>query len=298
MDTTHASRLMPGSHFGARAVARKAVRFGRWRTLPSLRLSVVLPSLVLATMLACAFLPNVLAPYGITDMDNDAILSPPTLHHWFGTDHFGRDIFSLLVFGAERSLVMVTGTVLIAAGLGGTLGLVIGYVGGAADFVLMRLVDVWMSVPQILMAIIIATALRPSVGHTIMAVGLVLVPQFVRVMRGKVIAVRARPFIEASRSIGTGHATILFRHVLPHTLAPMFVMVTLGMAIAILLGSVLSFIGIGVIDDRPDWGFLLSQGRDYVTVAWWFPTFPGLAITALVVSINTLANKLKAHLTP
>jgi peptide/nickel transport system permease protein len=274
------------------------LRFDRWRKLSSLRVSVVLPALVLLGMTACAFLPGLLAPYGLSDMDSDAILSPPGLHHWFGTDHFGRDVFSLLVYGAGRSLMMGAGTVVIAAGLGGTLGLVIGYTGGVADLLLMRLVDVWISVPQILLAIIIATALRPSVAHTILAVGLVLVPRFVRVMRGQVMAVRARPFIEASRSIGTGHATILFRHVLPHTLGPMSVMVTLGMAIAILLGATLSFIGIGVIDDRPDWGFLLSQGRDYVTVAWWFPTFPGLAITALVVSINTLANTLKARLTP
>ncbi len=298
MDTTHATQLIQDRDFSVRLPARNSLRFDRWRKLSSLRVSVVLPALVLLGMTACAFLPGLLAPYGLSDMDSDAILSPPGLHHWFGTDHFGRDVFSLLVYGAGRSLMMGAGTVVIAAGLGGTLGLVIGYTGGVADLLLMRLVDVWISVPQILLAIIIATALRPSVAHTILAVGLVLVPRFVRVMRGQVMAVRARPFIEASRSIGTGHATILFRHVLPHTLGPMSVMVTLGMAIAILLGATLSFIGIGVIDDRPDWGFLLSQGRDYVTVAWWFPTFPGLAITALVVSINTLANTLKARLTP
>jgi len=298
MDTTHSARLLPGNGFGWQSATRAGSGLGLRHRLPSVRMSVVLPGCVLALVIACALIPRALAPFGPTDMDSDAILSPPSLHHWFGTDHFGRDILSLLVYGAGQSLSMGVGVVLIAATLGGSIGLITGYLGGITDFAVMRLIDTWMSVPQILMAIILATALGPSLTHTILAVGLVLAPQFSRIMRGQVIAVRSRPFIEASRSIGTGHGTILFRHVLPHTLAPMLVMVTLGVAIAILLGAVLSFIGIGVIDDRPDWGFLLSQGRDYITVAWWFPTFPGLAITTLVASINMLANKLKTRLTP
>ena len=152
--------------------------------------------------------------------------------------------------------------------------------------------------PDILLAIIIAAALGPSLTNTIIAVGLVTVPRYARVMRAQVMAIRSRPFIEASRSIGSPHALIVLRHILPHTTSQMLVMATLGIGSSILIGSSLSFIGLGVIDDQPDWGFLLSQGRSYLTVAWWFATFPGLAITALVISANLLGDKLQSWLDP
>ena len=182
--------------------------------------------------------------------------------------------------------------------LGGIIGLVSGYAGRAIDTALMRLMDIWLSVPDILLAIVIAAALGASLRNTILAVGLVTVPRYARVMRAQVIAIKSRPFVEASRSIGSSHRAILLGHILPHTLSPMLVMATLGVGSAILIGASLSFIGLGVIDDRPDWGFLLSQGRSYLTVAWWFATFPGLAITALVISVNLLGDAMRIRLDP
>jgi peptide/nickel transport system permease protein len=283
-----------GRPLGARRFSIALLR----RKLSKVSLPVILAIFVLTVILLCAVIPGAFAPYGPTDMDSDAVLSPPGLHHWLGTDHFGRDILSLLIYGAGQSVVMALGTVAIAVTVGGTIGLITGYVGGLTDFVVMRLVDVWLSVPQMMLAIIIATALRASFTHTILAVGIVLVAPFVRMIRGQVMSVRARPFIAASHAIGTGHATIILRHVLPHCAAPLLVMATIAVAMSILIASALSFIGIGVIEDRPDWGFLLSQGHNYLTVAWWYPTFPGLAITALVISVNALGNALRIRLDP
>ncbi len=258
---------------------------------------LLLPLLAMAAILACTAAPDWIAPYAATDMDS-AVLSPPSAAHWLGSDHFGRDVLSLIVYGTRQSLLMGAFAVVVGGVVGSAFGLAAGYCGRRVDMVLMRLLDTWMSVPDILLAIIIAAALGASFANTIVAVGLVTVPRYARVMRAQVLATRARPFIEASEAIGSGHRLILFGHVLPHTISQMLVMATLGLGSSILIGASLSFIGLGVIDDQPDWGFLLSQGRSYLTVAWWFATFPGLAITTLVISVNLLGNALRNRLDP
>lgn len=262
-----------------------------------LRPGLVLPVTIMIVMLAFGLFPEWIAPFEPTDMA-DAILAPPDRVHWFGTDHFGRDVLSLVIYGARQSLLMGACAVFVGGVAGGLIGLVSGYGGRKIDLVLMRLLDIWMAVPDILLAIIIAAALGPSLTNTIIAVGLVTVPRYARVMRAQVLAIRSRPFIEASRSIGSPHTLIVLRHILPHTVSQMLVMATLGVGSSILIGASLSFIGLGVIDDQPDWGFLLSQGRSYLTVAWWFATFPGLAITALVISANLLGDRLQNWLDP
>lgn len=278
--------------------ARRALDQRRRLVLPPwLGPGLALPALIVLVMLACGLFPDAIAPFASTDM-TDAILAPPDGTHWFGTDHFGRDVLSLVIHGARQSLLMGACAVFVGGFAGGLIGLVSGYGGRKIDLVLMRLLDIWMAVPDILLAIIIAAALGPSLTNTIIAVGLVTVPRYARVMRAQVLAIRSRPFIEASRSIGSPHTLIVLRHILPHTTSQMLVMATLGIGSSILIGSSLSFIGLGVIDDQPDWGFLLSQGRSYLTVAWWFATFPGLAITALVISANLLGDKLRGRLDP
>jgi peptide/nickel transport system permease protein len=261
-------------------------------------MSLLLAGLVILVMIACAIAPYAIAPFDPTDMDSEAILQAPAWPHLLGTDHFGRDVLTLLVYGARQSLLMGACAVAVGGVAGGLIGLVSGYAGRAVDMGMMRLLDIWMSVPDMLLAIIVAAALGASFTHTVLAVGVVTIPRYARVMRAQVIAICNRPFIEASRSIGTSHARILFQHVLPHTISAMLVMITLGVGSAILIGASLSFIGLGVIDDRPDWGFLLSQGRSYLTVAWWFATFPGLAITALVIAVNVLGDALRDRLDP
>jgi peptide/nickel transport system permease protein len=284
-----------------RATSRAAPHAARRATRPWPRWArprLVLPLLVLALLLACAVAPGWIAPYAPTDMDDIAILAPPDGAHWAGTDHFGRDVLSLMIYGARQSLLMGFWAVLVGGVLGGATGLAAGYLGGRVDLLLMRLLDIWMSVPDILLAIILAAAMGAGLTNTILAVGLVLVPRFARIMRAQVLAVRGLPFVEASRAMGTAPWRIVLRHVLPHTVSQMLVMATLGLGSAILIGASLSFIGLGVIDDRPDWGFLLNQGRNYLTVAWWFATLPGLAITALVISVNLLGDALRDRLDP
>ncbi len=275
--------------------ARKQ-RPSRWPTVPMPKLLV--PAIVVTVMLVCALAPGAVAPFDPTDMDTDAILHAPGAIHWLGTDNVGRDVLSLLIYGARESLLMGACAVGLGGAVGGLIGLVAGFAGRTADMVLMRLLDIWMSVPDILLAIVIAAALGASLQNTILAVGLVMIPRYARVMRTQVIALKSRQFVEAARATGVRPISILLRHILPHTFSPMLVMVTLGIANAILIGASLSFIGLGTFDDRPDWGFLLSQGRSYLAVAWWFATFPGLAITLLVISVSLLGDALRARLDP
>ncbi len=260
--------------------------------------AVVAAALVVGVILAWALAPGWIAPYPATRMDPGAILAPPGGAHLLGTDHFGRDVLSLVIYGARQSLLVGAGAVAVGVLVGGLIGVIAGYVGRAVDLVVMRLIEVWLSIPGLLLVIVVTTALRPSLGAVILTIGVVSAPHYARVMRAQVMSIRGRPFVEASRAIGTSHLAILTRHILPHTISPMLVLATLGVGSAILTGAALSFIGLGVVDDRPDWGFLLSQGRSYLTVAWWFGTFPGLAITALVISINRLGEALRMSLDP
>jgi len=254
--------------------------------------------LVIATVLLWAIAPELIAPYAPTQMDGSAILLAPSSRHWLGTDQFGRDVGSLVVYGARQSVLMAIFAVLISCSCGVALGLVAGYTGGACDMLLMRAVDVWMAIPNILLAIAICTALDPSLHTTILAVSVTAIPRYARVLRAQVMAIRARPFILAARASGASHASILRRHVLPHCSSTILVLATLGVGSAILLGSSLSFLGLGINDERPDWGYLLTQGRGYLTVAWWTVTFPGLAITLLVIAVNTLGDALRRRLEP
>lgn len=254
--------------------------------------------LMLTCVLACAAFPGVIAPSLPTDMHADAILAEPSAAHLFGTDQFGRDMFSLVVFGARQSVLIGLFAVLISGAFGVSIGLTAGYAGGWLDTVLMRLIDVWLSIPSILLAIALSTVLGPSLHNTILAISLATTPRYARVLRGQALAVRSRPFIEASRAAGASHFAILRRHVLPHCSAQILVLATLGVGTSILVGATLSFLGLGVNDERPDWGFLLTQGRSYLTVAWWTVTFPGLAITSLVVSVNLLGDALRRRFDP
>jgi peptide/nickel transport system permease protein len=186
--------------------------------------------------------------------------------------------------------------VLIGCSVGVSLGLVAGYAGGAIDMLIMRCIDVWMSIPSILLAISLSTALGPSLFTTIVAVSVSAIPRYARVLRAQALSVSSRTFVQAARAAGASHFAILRGHILPHCAPTILVMATLGVGGSILVGSGLSFLGLGVNDEHPDWGYLLTQGRGYLTVAWWSVTYPGLAITALVISINLLGDALRRKL--
>lgn len=254
--------------------------------------------MLLLFVAACAAFPALIAPHLPTDMHTDAILAAPGSAHWFGTDQFGRDVFSLVVYGARQSVLIGIFAVAISCSIGVSLGLTAGYAGGWLDTALMRLIDIWMAIPNILLAIALSTVLGPSLVNTIFAISVTTIPRYARILRGQALSVRSRPFIEASRAAGASHFAILRKHVLPHCSVQIMVLATLGVGSSILIGSGLSFLGLGVNDERPDWGYLLTQGRGYLTVAWWTVTFPGLAITSLVVSINLLGDALRRRFDP
>lgn len=257
-----------------------------------------LPLLLLGVALACALAPGLIATHVPTAMDADAVLQHPGAAHPFGTDQFGRDVLSLVVHGARPSLLTALGATLLGVGGGVALGLVAGFFGGWIDALVMRTADVWFALPEVLMAIAIATALGPGTGNTILAIAVAKIPYCARVLRGQTLALRHQPFVEAARVSGASSWAILRGHVLPHCAAPILVLATLGLGSSILTGAALGFLGLGVNDEQPDWGYLLTQGRAYLTTAWWTVTFPGLAITTLVISVNLLGDALRRRLDP
>jgi peptide/nickel transport system permease protein len=260
--------------------------------------SVWLAWLWLALVTAAALWPAALAPWSPTDMRLDQLLRAPGWGHLLGTDQFGRDVLSLIIYGARQSVLIGLFSVVVGGAVGILVGLAAGYLGRGTDAVLMRVVDILMAIPSTLLAIIVATALGPSLFHTILAIGVVSIPRYARVVRGQVLSIRRRPFVDAARSVGTSPFQILVRHIAPHCASPVLVLLTLGVGHAILMGSALSFLGLGVVDERPDWGYLLTEGRGYLTVAWWISTFPGLAITSLLVAINVVGDRSRGRMDP
>ncbi|MGW9530139.1 ABC transporter permease [Paenibacillus terrae] len=254
--------------------------------------------LIIVFVIVCAAFPQWIASYAPTEMLSDQILQGPSTAHWFGTDYFGRDVFSLVVHGSRDSLFIGLMSVLVGGLAGGIIGALSGYIGGIVDTVLMRFIDILLTIPGILLALAIAAALGPSLFNIVLAVAISAVPGYARVMRGQIMSIKGRSYVTASRSIGATPFGIFWRHVLPNSLSPLLVMATLGIGSAILAGSGLSFLGLGTVKEIPDWGTVLSQGRGYLTVAWWICTFPGLAITLFVLSVNILGDKLRDELDP
>jgi peptide/nickel transport system permease protein len=265
----------------------------RWRLRG--HAAIVLPAIIIALILLCAIAPGWLAPYGPSDMDDNAILAAPSWHHLLGTDQFGGDVATAIIYGARQSILVAFGAIALGATFGTVIGMISGYGGGRVDAVSMRLIDVWMSVPPMLLALIVAAALGGGFSSTVIAIASIIVPRFARVIRARVIGIKILPFITAARAMGASRVWILWRHVLPHTGSVILVLATVGVAEAIIIGASLSFIGLGVNPDQPDWGYLLSEGRNYLTDAWWYATFPGLAITLLVVSVNLLGDALRSR---
>ncbi|WP_448820398.1 nickel transporter permease [Cetobacterium sp.] len=225
-------------------------------------------------------------------------LKPPSAQHWLGTDEFGRDIFARLIHGARVSLKVGLIAVGIAIVVGGFLGAIAGYYGDKLDNVIMRVMDIFLAVPSILLAIAIVSALGPNLLNLMIAVSISSIPRYARIVRASVLSIRDQEFVEAARAIGAGDARIIFRHIIPNSLAPVIVQGTLGVANAILSTAGLSFIGLGIQPPAPEWGSMLSGGRQYLRYAWWVTTFPGVAIMITILSLNLLGDGLRDALDP
>ncbi|MDR2106499.1 MAG: ABC transporter permease [Coriobacteriales bacterium] len=254
--------------------------------------------LVVLFFVLCALFPGLLAPYSPTELMLDSVMAPPSAEHLFGTDHFGRDILSIVIYGSRVSILTGVVAVLLGGLTGGLLGALAGYVGGWLDAVVMRLIDILMTIPGILLALLIVAVLKPSFYNIVLAISISTIPSYARVMRSEALRIKELPFILASRSIGTSHVVIFLRHIVPNAVSSFLVIATIGLGSAILMAAGLSFLGLGVMDEIPDWGTLLSQGRGYLSTAWWICTFPGLFVTVYVLAINVIGDHLRDLLSP
>lgn len=250
---------------------------------------MILSILILAATALAVVAPQLLAPYDPYASVGQARLAPPSLEHLFGTDHLARDVFSRTVYGAQLSLSAAGLAVVAGVTLGAVVGLVTGYLRGAVDFVVMRFVDVLIAIPGILIALIVVASLGFGPLSIALGVGLGTAGAFARVMRAQVLRVRGEEYIEAARTLGVRGPTILMRHVLPNAARPIIAMASLELALAILAVSALSFLGFGAQPPAPEWGALVSSGRDFVATAPWLSLLPGAVILAVVLSVNRVA---------
>ena len=225
-------------------------------------------------------------------------LQPPGARFLLGSDQFGRDVASRVMYGARVSLLVGVISVSIAVALGAPLGLVSGYYGGRLDALIMRVMDVLLAFPGILLALAIVSVLSPGLGNVMIAVGLSAVPGYARLVRATVLAAREHLYVEAARALGRRDGGILVRDILPNVVAPLIVTATLGLGGAILSVAALSFLGLGSQPPQPEWGRMLSEGRDYLREAWWISTFPGLGILLTVLAMNLVGDGLRDVLDP
>lgn len=260
--------------------------------------SAVVGLVIIVIFAMFAIFPEQIAPYGYDDQNLSEQFISPGANHWFGTDDYGRDIFSRVVYGSRISLSIGLISVAFSCIIGVLIGCIAGYYGSILDNTLMRFMDIMLAMPSILLAIAIVTAMGIGFKNLIIAISVSAIPQYARIVRASVLSLKDQEFIEAARCIGASDWRIISKHILPNCLAPIIVQATMNIAIAILSAASLSFIGLGITPPTPEWGAMLSAGRAYLRNHWFIVTFPGVAIMLSVFAFNMFGDGLRDALDP
>lgn len=279
------------------AIKKESMLKQTWDGLKKNKLAMFGLFLIVILILTALF-ADAIAPYGVDDQDLLRKFKAPSSDHFFGTDEFGRDIFSRIVYGSRYSLMIGAVAASLSAAIGMLIGSAAGFYGGKADNILMRMIDIMMAIPSTLLGISIVAALGNGIRNVIIAVAIGAVPSYARIVRASILSVKEQEYIEAARSIGASDVRIIMHHILPNCLAPIIVQITMSVAKAILEASALSFIGLGVQPPSAEWGAMLSAGRAYIRKAWWIVTFPGLAIAMIIFGLNLFGDGLRDALDP
>jgi len=291
-----------GAAVAVAAPAARLSRDGMWVTLLRFCRKKPLGAAGGVIMLLIAFaatFANVLQTHDPIATDAAVTLARPSAPHWLGTDHLGRDIYSRILHGARVSLLVGLGSTLVASLLGGVIGLLSGYVGGKTDLVAQRIMDILQGLPLLVLALVMAAALGPSIPNVILAISIPIMPRAARVIRSSVLSIREFQYVEAARALGLTHLRIAFRHILPNTVGPFIVLGTAQLGSAILTEAALSFLGLGVPEPYPSWGRMLSvSAAEYAQKAPHLVLFPGIAISLAVFGANLLGDALRDTLDP
>lgn len=253
---------------------------------------------VMAVLIFVAIFANYIAPYGYATQDYSAILKGSSAAHWLGTDQFGRDVLSRIIFGSRISLQVGIIAVFIALVLGSFLGAIAGYFGGKLDNLIMRIMDIQLAIPTILLAIVVSAVLGPGLLNLMIAVGVTSIPRFARIMRASVISVKDMEFIEAARAMGASNTRIILIYILPNCAGPLIVQSTITVANSILFAATLSFLGLGIQPPFPEWGGMLSDARAYMRTNPALSIYPGVAIMTIILALNFIGDGLRDALDP
>ncbi|MHB8062233.1 MAG: nickel transporter permease [Ruminiclostridium sp.] len=253
---------------------------------------------IIVFLLLVAILGSVIMPYDPNLSDMTKSFLQPNAQHWFGTDQLGRDIFSRIIAGTRISLTVGLSAVAIALTIGVVLGSIAGYFGGKLDTIIMRIMDMMLSIPSILLAIAFMAALGKGIDKAVIAIGLVSIPEYARIVRGSILSVKENDYVQAARVIGSKHSRIIFKHILPNVLSSIVVRATLGISTAVLDTSALGFLGLGVQPPAAEWGDMLGRARGFIFSSPYTLIFPGIAITITVLAFNLLGDGLRDALDP
>lgn len=254
--------------------------------------------IILGAVVFMAIFAPWISPYPVYGYNLEEKYEPPSLEHPFGTDYLGRDILSRVMFGARLSLLAGVAIVVISVAIGWPLGVIAGYRGGIIEDVIMRITDMFLAFPSLVLALVIAFLLGPSLINSMIAISVTWWPWYTRLARADTASLKQRAFVEASRAVGLSDLGIMFRHILPNTVAPIIVQATMDLGTAILAEAGLSFLGLGAQAPEPEWGLMISGGRSVILSAWWYATFPGIFIFITAAAFNLLGDGLREALDP